>query len=191
MRGALVSSAIVLAVLVPLSASAQQTGLAPGAQEKLVGLLRAYEHVPTAEEFKALGEGPLVRDALIRLAQSDEEAPLLRGNAVLALAFYPDAVTRRAVEGLLDRPELSDMILRRALATLARGWGEAGLSRIAAYLDDERDVVREAAAEALGTIGTPSALRALRRRLDSETAEAVQTTIRQQITRLEAATAAE
>jgi hypothetical protein len=191
MRRALVSSAIVLALLVPLAASAQQAGLAPEAQEKLVGLLRAYEHVPTAEEFKALGEGTLVRDALIRLVQSDAEPALLRGNAVLALAFYPDDTTRRAVDGLLDRPELSDMILRRALATLARGWGEAGLSRITAYLDDARDVVREAAAEALGTIGTPSALRALRRRLERETVETVKATIRLQITRLEAVTAAE
>jgi HEAT repeat protein len=191
MRAALVSSAIVFALLAPSLAAAQDSGLAPEAQEKLVGLLRAYEHVPTAEEFKALGDGTAVRDALIRLAQSDDQAPLLRGNACLALAFYPDDTTRRAVEGLLDRPELSDLVLRRAIATMARSFGAAGLSRLAAYLDDERDAVREAAAQGLGDIGTPAALRALRRRLDHETAEAVQTTLRQQITRLEAATAAE
>ncbi|MBI5486682.1 MAG: HEAT repeat domain-containing protein [Deltaproteobacteria bacterium] len=183
---------VVLALLVPAGAAADEpAALSDAAMERLSGLLHAYEHQPTAGEFEALGERDLVRDALIRIVGDDAEVALLRGRAIVALGYFPDETSRRAIEGVLDRPELSDIILRRAIETMAHAYREAGLSRISPYLDDARSDVREAAAVALGEIGTAAALRALRRRLAREETAVVRTTIEREVRRLEEAAAAE
>ena len=189
MRAVPVSLLLLVALLVPGVSAAQSAGFSAEAQDKLMGLLRAYEHQPTAEEFKALGDG--VRDALIAVAQDGDEVALVRGRAVFALAFYPDAATREAIEGLLDHPGLSDLILSRALDALARAFPDSSVSRIAPYLDDDRTAMREAAARALGTLGSPAALRALRRRVDRERVDAVRTVLLDEIARLEGSAAAE
>ena len=183
---------VVLVLLAAAGAAADEPrALSAEATERLTGLLRAYEQQPTAEDFLALGEKDLVRDALIGMVADDSQVALLRGRAIVALGFFADDASRRAIEGVLDRPGLSDIILRRALETMARAFRDAGISRITPYLDDARTDVREAAARALGEIGTPEALRALRRRLDRETSDVVRTTIDAQIRRIEEATIVE
>jgi len=180
---------VVLVLLAAVGAAADGSrALSAEATERLTGLLRAYEQQPTAEDFLALGEKELVRDALIGLVADDSQVALLRGRAIVALGFFADESSRRAIEAVLDRPDLSDIILRRALETMARAFRDAGISRITPYLDDARTDVREAAACALGEIGTPEALRALRRRLDRETVDVVRTALEREIGRLEAAT---
>ncbi|MBI5498905.1 MAG: HEAT repeat domain-containing protein [Deltaproteobacteria bacterium] len=192
MRRSLRTCVVVLALLAPAGAAADEPAALPDAAlERLSGLLRAYEHQPTAEEFAALGERDAVRDALIGIVGDEAEVALLRGRAIVALGYFPDDATRRAIEGVLDRPELSDIILRRAIETMAHAFREVGLSHISPYLDDERSDVREAAALALGEIGTPAALRALRRRLDRERTDAVRAAIEHEVRRLEDAAAVE
>jgi HEAT repeat protein len=164
-------SVLVAALLLPAVAFGQSAGLSSESRAKLEKLLLAYEHRPTAEEFLALGDG--VRDELIGIAQNADKAALVRGRAVTALVFYPDDVSRQCIESLLDRPELSDIILRPAIATLAKAFAGSAATHVAPYLDDERSVVREEAARALGDIATPESLRALRRRVDRESNEVV------------------
>ena len=189
MRGLRCASVLVALLLVPASAFGQGSSISPESREKLQKLLLAYEHRPTAEEFLALGDG--VRDALIAVAQNADEAALLRGRAVTALVYYPDDASRQCIETLLDQPELSDIILRPAIAALAKAFAGSAATRIAPYLDDERSVVREEAARALGDIGTPTALRALRRRLDREGEDVVRGALESAIRRIEASAAAE
>jgi HEAT repeat protein len=189
MRAALATCLLLVALLAPGVSAAPTDGLPADAQDRLMGLLRAYEHQPTAEEFKALGEG--VREALIAVAQDGDEVALVRGRAAFALAFYPDATARQALEGLLAQPELSDLILRRALDALARAFPDTSVSHITPYLDDGRTELREAAAKALGMLGTPAALRALRRRAARERDDAVRTVLEGEIARLEGSAAAE
>ena len=192
MRNVLRVPGILLVLAVSAGAVADEPGmLSPEARERLTGLLRAYEHQATAEDFLSLGDKALVRDALIEIVVDDGQAALLRGRAVVALGFFPDEASRRAIEGVLDRPELSDIILRRALETMAHAFADAGISRLTPYLDDARPDVRETAARALGEIGSPEALRALRRRLDRETTDVVREALETQIRRLEGTTTVE
>jgi len=189
MRGVRCISVLAAVLLLPAAAFGQSQGMSAESRAKLDKLLMAYEHRPTAEEFLALGDG--VRDALIGIAQDEEKAALLRGRAVTALAWYPDDVSRRCVESLLDRPELSDIILRPAIATLAKAFAGAAVSRIMPYLDDERSAVREEAARALGDIATADALRALRRRVDRESEEVVLRALQDAIRRATATSGAQ
>jgi HEAT repeat protein len=189
MRGLRCVSVLVAALLLPAVAFGQSSAISPESREKLEALLEAYEHRPTAEEFLALGDG--VRDALIGIAQNADEAALVRGRAVTSLVYYPDDVSRRCIESLLDRPELSDIILRPAIAALAQAFAGSAVTRISPYLDDERSAVREEAARALGDIGTPTALRALRRRLDREGEDVVRGALQSAIRRIETTVTAE
>lgn len=179
----LLAGSMLVALLAPALAAADPTGLSAESQTRLMGLLRAYEYQATADDFAKLGEG--TRDALIAVALDEAEAPLVRGRAAFALGWFPDETSRRTLTGLLARPELSDLILRRALDGLATGFGEDAVSTIAPYLDDERTAVRETAAGALGRIGGAKALRALRRRVDREPDEVVRGALEREIRRIE------
>lgn len=182
MRSLLVGS-ILVGLFAPAPATAEPAALSADAYARMMALLRSYEHQPTAADFRQLGEG--ARDALIEVALDEEELPLVRGRAAYALGWFPDEISRRALEGLLARPDLSDLILRRAIDGMATGFGEDAVSSIAPYLDDERTAVRETAAEALGRIGGAKALRALRRRAARETDEVVREAIEREILRIE------
>jgi HEAT repeat protein len=179
----LLAGSILVALLAPALAVAEPTTLPAEAQGQLLGLLRAIEYQPTADDFVKLGDG--VRDALVAVALDEAEVPLVRGRAAYALGWFPDATSRRTLDGLLARPELSDLILRRAIDGLATGFGQDAVSSIAPFLDDERTAVRETAAAALGRIGGSKALRALRRRVDREPNDVVRATVEQEIRRIE------
>ncbi|MBN1774752.1 MAG: HEAT repeat domain-containing protein [Deltaproteobacteria bacterium] len=179
----LLAGSILVALLVPALAGAEPKVLSADGHSRMMGLLRSYEYQPTADDFVQLGDG--ARDALVEVALDEAEQPLIRGRAAYALGWFPDEVSRRTLTGLLARPELSDLILRRAIDGLATGFGEDAVSCIAPYLDDERTAVRETAAAALGRIGGAKALRALRRRVARETNDVVRGAFEEAIRRIE------
>lgn len=179
----LFAGSMLVACLVPALAAAEPAALSADAHARMMGLLRSYEYQPTAADFAQLGEG--TRDALIAVALDEAELPLVRGRAAYALGWFPDEVSRRALLELLAHPDLSDLILRRAIDGLANGFGTDAVSTIAPYLDDERTAVREAAAAALGRVGGAAALRALRRRAGRETDDVVRATLEREIRRIE------
>jgi len=179
----LFAGSMLVAWLAPTLAAAEPTALSAEAHARMMGLLRAYERQPTADDFTRLGPG--ARDALIEVALDEAEPPLVRGRAAYALGWFPDDVSKRALLELLAHPDLSDLILRRAIDGLATGFGRDAVSAIAPYLDDERTAVRETAAAALGRVGGPAALRALRRRAGRETDDVVRETLEREIRRIE------
>jgi HEAT repeat protein len=179
----LLAGSIVVALLAPALAVAEPTVLSAESQTRMMGLLRAIEFQPTADDFRQLGEG--TREALIAVALNEAETALVRGRAAFALGWFPDETSRRTLERLLARPELSDVILRRAIDGLATGFGEDAVSVISPYLDDARTAVRETAATALGRIAGTKALRALRRRVGRETDDVIRTVLEREIQRIE------
>lgn len=168
----------------PLAARAQQP-TNDTVKDRVMALLAAFEHVPSAEEFTSLGSG--AQDVLVSVAKDEAQAPFVRGRAVWALQYFPNDATRTTIAALLACDDLDESIVERAVQALAFAFGQGALANVRGYLDDGRADVREAAARALGTIGGDEAVRILRRRLDREGNGAVRSAIEEEIRRVEGA----
>ncbi len=153
--------ALFLLALVPSFASAQQPS-----RERVREMLSGIEDVPTADEWRRVGDGAL--PVLIELYADASEAPFVRLRAVGAVAAFPREATRTFLLAVASAPRQSDLFIREAVLALGRAFGQRAVTDIRPYLAHRESVVREAAARALGAIGGPDATRALQGRLASE-----------------------
>jgi HEAT repeat protein len=183
MRNVIRCGTLVIALALPAPAVAQQA-TDDAVRARVEALLSAYEATPPADAFTSLGsEG---RDALLAIAADVRAAPFARGRAAWALQHFPEEPVREALERLLSESDLPDVILRRAIESLAV-FGEREVSVVAPYLEDRRLEVRETAARSLARIGGSAVLRAFRRRIDREPDEAFEAWLRAEADRIETA----
>ena len=129
-------------------------------------LLSGYEDPPRAEELRRLGAG--VEAELLAIGQDPAQSRSRRERAVYALGWFPSAMAHAFVEGLATSPVADSHLRRSAVWALANGWGDAAIGSIGTALASEDVQLRNQAARALGRLGTPAAVAALKTRLGDE-----------------------
>jgi len=169
--------ALALAVGLAAPATAQTTDDLRTTVETLLG---GFEKPATDAEWQALGEGAVPH--LQAIAADGEFPRSTRARAVAALGNFATPEVIGYLAGLLA-PGGDEVLQRKALRALARTGGAAQLEPIAGFLAHDSSVLREAAAHALGLIGTPEAKAALEARRAVETSTAVTKAIDEELAR--------
>ena len=95
--------------------------------------------------------------------------PTQRANALLALGNFPTARARTLLAATLSDSSANVLLRRKACAGLAHGWGGEAVPALASALADSDVQLRQSAASALAKVSDPSAVAALRARLEVET----------------------
>jgi hypothetical protein len=142
---------------------------------RVTDLLSGIENPATEADWIALGSGAATE--LIAVANDANALPTHRGNALVALGYFPSSTT----EALLTQwvvGEGSDSLLRRkACLGLARGFGDNAVSSLTVALSSADVQLRAAAGRALGEIGSEAAKAAISTRLSTESNASVRDTL--------------
>ncbi|MCA9489676.1 MAG: HEAT repeat domain-containing protein [Myxococcales bacterium] len=142
-------------------------------RDAVLELLGAFEEPVAQKNLEALGEGVDVE--LMAIADDHAVPHSRRGNAVVALQFYPtDPVHTFLVAHLAPG---NDALLRRKAAHSLAAFGAAAVPELAPSLADDDTQVRIAVVHALGRIEDPTARTALESRLPQEPEPAVKDAI--------------
>ncbi len=155
---------VAILCLIPFSALCEESPFG-GMEQKVLTALSGFEHVAGTDFWASLGTESL--PVLKRIVEDAGRTPLHRSRAILALAAFPTDETHAFLSSLLLREDpMKDLIQRHALRALAVGFKERALADIVPFLEHEDFFIRESAAKALGTVGTPQAMDILRKLLD-------------------------
>ncbi|MBI3185838.1 MAG: HEAT repeat domain-containing protein [Myxococcales bacterium] len=150
---------------------------------RVLALISGYERVPTEEEFKELGPGALA--VLDELYADASQLPTTRTRAVASMALVDNPEAEKRLQDLVADPKVDVQYRSTAVAALAHRAGEKALSTLAPLLESEEPRMRDAAARALGRIGTAEARKTLEERLGKEQDAAVREAIQQSLTKME------
>lgn len=132
--------------------------------------LGGMEDAPSAADFADI---PSASTELLAIAKDSSVPHSRRGNAIVALGWFPVDAHRDYLAGLL-KDTLADPFLRKkAVFGLANGWGDSALPTIELALTSPDVQLRMAAVHALARIGSKTALGLLRARLETESDPAV------------------
>lgn len=153
-------------------------------KEEVLGLLMGYEYCPTKEDWEQIG--PEAGFFLMEIASETGRPKIIRARAVLALRFFPGKETLEFITGLIGDDEQDEMIVRKGLYSLSRGFGKEALNEILGFLDHENPDIREAAVRAAAGVVCKKSLAALKRRLKVEKNEMVRKVLRDKIKDLQA-----
>jgi len=146
-------------------------------KQQVLGLLSGYEETASPDSLKALdGDVP---GTLRAIASDATLTSTQRARAIHALGWFPEDDTRAFL--VTQARGSNPMFARKAIYALANGWGDQALDELTFALANHDVQTRMAAANALGTLGTPSAKLALEARLAHETDPTVRTTIETQM----------
>ncbi|MEO0326177.1 MAG: HEAT repeat domain-containing protein [Myxococcota bacterium] len=144
------------------------------APEVVRAMLSGYESVPSLAEWRRLG--PETLRVLVALYEAPDTAPYVRLRAVAATAAFPTTATRTFLLRVASGAS-SDLIAREAVLTLGRAFGDGARGELAPFLSHRLPLIREAAARALGRIGTPGCRALLEVRLETEGHPAVRAAV--------------
>ncbi len=142
---------------------------------RCLDLLSAYEDPATAADWRALGDGAAAE--LFAIAQDGALSHTKRGNAIVALGWFPAESHRRYLANLAVSEVEDSLFRRKAVFALGNGWGAGALPELTTALQASDKHLRAAAATALGKVGTPAAADALRARLAVESDAMVRGTL--------------
>jgi HEAT repeat protein len=148
-----------------------------GAQrEAVLDLLQAFDERVGRADLAKLGAG--VEAELMGIADDPSVPTTRRGNAVVALQWYPsDAVRSWLVARLRARRDPGEDLLRRKAASALSAFGPSAVSELVPALADADPQLRVAVARALGTIADPAGRSALEARLAIETEQVVRSAL--------------
>ncbi len=167
---------LLISLVVAVTLAAPALVLAdPPSLNRVRQMLSAYEEVPPATAWRALG--PRTLEVLIALYNDPSEPAYVRLRSVAVAAHYPTPACRTFLRAVAQAPGQSDLFVRNAVLALGQAFGPAAVADIEPYLGHLEPVVREASIRALRRIGTPDALRAIRRRAALERDAVVRETL--------------
>ncbi len=187
-------------LLVASSGCANQSSKAPAADPKpptqspaaksqedlkarVEALLSGYEFVPSEEHFKPLG--PQALTVLEQIFNDPSALPTRRNNAVAAMALVDNPAAESKLRAIVTDPKIDLQLRSTAAMALAHRTGEKALPDLLPLLDAEEPRLRDAAARAVGSVGTPGAKKALEDRLGKEEDPSVREAIQQTLTKME------
>jgi HEAT repeat protein len=140
------------------------TPVAEARDEALVRLLSGIEWVPGPQD---LASRRIDASDLIALYGDARVPTVVQIRAVELLVHFPEPAVKTFLDGVVRAPGQIPALLRGAAASLVP-FGDASVPTLARLLCHPDHSVREAAARALGSVRTPAAWDALRRRRPRE-----------------------
>lgn len=154
-----------------------------GLRDAVDALLSGYERVPTEEDWKRLGPDAL--GVLEQIYNDPAALPSRRTRAVASMAQVdnPEAVSR--LKAIVGDSAADPQYRSTAALALAYRTGEKSLPEVQPLLDHQDPRLRDAAARALGRVGTEDARKFLEERLGKEEDPAVREAIQQSLTKME------
>jgi HEAT repeat protein len=150
-------------------------------RQQLLAALGGYENMVTRDQLLRLGTPEQLTPALAGIYQDASVHLAVRIQALSSLRFFPDARSRATLEQALTAADTADAARRAAVKAYATGFGAEAVPVLGRLLEHKELHTRNAAAKALGEIGTEPALAVLRRRLLDETDSMVKGTIQAQL----------
>lgn len=135
--------------------------------QQVIELLSGMEKPATADQWKALG--PQAEAELVAIAADPAGIPTQRGNALVALGFFPSDAAHTFLSTTLADHTTPVLLRRKACAGLGLGWGAAAVPELAVALADTDSNVRLSAARALVKVKDASATTAIQARAAVET----------------------
>ena len=168
---------LAIAALLAAPASAQTTD--DDLRKSVETLLGGLENPAGDADWAALGEAAAPH--LVAIAQDEAQPRSTRSRAITAMGNFDTAEVRGYLVEVLESGDAT--LQRKALRPLARTAAADELARIAGFLDSDNTTLREAAAQALGVVGTEEAKSLLSARLEVETSEAVTKKIEEELAR--------
>lgn len=152
------SFSVVLVVL-GLGCVAHAQAVQAPSREAMITLLSGFEDTPTLAQIRAMGEGTV--PLLIALHDDPQVIQPVRLRAVEAMGAFSTPDARAFLLRVIGDHGESPIVVREAIEALGQSQGAAAVDDIAPLLGSSERAIREGAIEALGTIGTPAAIRAL------------------------------
>jgi HEAT repeat protein len=162
---------LIVAFAVGIADAAEPSSL----RQQVITLLSGIEDPATGVDWAALGAP--AGDELLAIAKDEAALPTQRGNALVALGYFPSEAARSHLVGLVASDSADSQLRRKACYGLATGWGADSVATLSVALGSADVQVRTAAARALGMIGSDAARSALASRLDIETNNSVRDAI--------------
>jgi HEAT repeat protein len=146
-------------------------------RQRLQAALGGYENLVTKDQLLSLGTPEQLTPALAEIYQDTSVHLAVRIQALTSLRFFPDARSRATLEQALTGADTTDAARRAAVKAYATGFGPHAVPILGRVLEHPELHTRNAAAKALGEIGTEPAMAALRKRLPAESDPMVKGTI--------------
>lgn len=138
----------------------------PPSIDRVRTLLSSFEAVAPEAAWRALG--PETVQVLRALYEDRDELPFVRMRAVEVAGYYPTEASHTFLREVVRTPDQNDLILRRALRSLTRAFGEQAIDDVRPFLTHRVVIVREAAVRALATVEVPRVRTLLQARLERE-----------------------
>ena len=162
-------AALFIAFYTPISYADDAT------RARVVEALSAYESVPSQADWEKMGD---VGPELLALSQDTAGSPSVRSRATHALGYFPTDSHRDWLVSVLSDTGARSGLRRSACYALANGWDDEALPLIRPALVAEDKQLRNAAARAVGGIGSPAARAVLEERLATEADPMVLSTLK-------------
>jgi HEAT repeat protein len=145
--------------------------VAAPSRQSVLDLLNAYEHVPSEQDLKALGDG--VDAELIAVAQDAAVPHSRRGRAVSALGHLPGDRSKAFLSETLGSASADALLRRKAAGALVLVDPAAAVAPLVGALGDSDPELRSAVVYALGSVKDDAAKKALSDRKAVESDERV------------------
>ncbi len=136
-------------------------------RSRVVDMLSGMDSAPAAEQWLALG--PAAEAELGAIASDRAMLPTQRANALVALSNFPSEEARGVILATLATPGEQALLRRKAVLSLATGWGASALPQLAPVLADTDPQVRAATVRAIAGLPNGAGAETLRARLTVET----------------------
>ena len=124
-------------------------------RSRVIDLLSGVEYAPTAADWAALGNG--ASDELLAVARDAGRSPTQRGNALVALGYFPGSEARSYLSSLVRDAGAESLLRRKACIGLANAYKGEAVADLAVALESSDTQVRIYAAKALGLVGSAGA----------------------------------
>jgi len=129
-------------------------------------LLSGIEHVPTPQDWSAVGE-PAV-PVLIEIVRDRNAKIVTRGRAAIGLGYFDTDASKQTLRMMLIDSSTPKLLLRKSIVALVKLEGNGSIDAIAVHLDHGAKRVREQAIKSLGELRTEPARAALGERAKVE-----------------------
>ncbi len=124
-------------------------------RSRVIDLLSGVEYAPTAADWAALGSA--ASPELLSVAKDTSMNPTQRGNALVALGYFPGSEAHSYLSSLVRDAAAESLLRRKACIGLANAYKGEAVADLAVALESSDTQVRTYAAKALGLVGSAGA----------------------------------
>lgn len=136
--------------------------------ERVRALLSGYEHVPSAEDWKKVGEPADVAAALMAIAAEPNAKTMTAARATSSLGFFPRPEVSAFLVSRMADEKLAPTLRGKAAIAVGLAFGDERADEIAALLSSPDAGLREDAVRAFRHLMSPAAERFLEGRVAQE-----------------------